>query len=335
MAERAKRRRSGPKTAERLARMLVIVPYVVQHPGAELAEVASLFEVAPAQLRRDLDLLFMSGLPPYGPGDLIDVDVDEDDRVWITMADHFARPLRLTRTEALALYLRGTELMATPGMPGASALAGALEKLRGSLGEEALGEAEGRIEVATRSAQAPEHLAQLRDAARKHQRLRIEYFAASTGAWTKRTIEPEEVFSSLGNWYVAAWDLDADDERLFRADRIRQAADTGESFSPRGLAGAGRMLFTPSEQDVLVRLRLHSGARWIAEYLVTTDPVERDDGSLDVTLPAKQLGWVAALLLRVDPDAEILDPPGLADEVRDLAERTLSLYREGSPGARP
>ena len=65
----------------------------------------------------------------------------------------------------------------------------------------------------------------------------------------------------------------------------------------------------------------------IAEYFVTTDDVERDDGDLDVTLPAKQLGWVAALLLRVAPDAEILDPPALADEVRDLAERTLSLYR--------
>jgi proteasome accessory factor C len=307
--------------------MLVIVPYIVQHPGAELGEVASLFEVPSTQLRRDLDLLFMSGLPPYGPGDLIDVDVDEDDRIWITMADHFARPLRLTRSEALALYLRGTELVATPGMPEASALIGALEKLRGSLGPEALGEAEGRIEVATRSARAPEHLAQLRDAAREHRRLRIEYFAASTGVWTNRTIEPEEVFSSLGNWYVAAWDVDADGERLFRADRIRQAEDTGEPFSPRGLEGAGRTLFTPSEQDVPVRLRLRAGARWIAEYFVTTDDVERDDGDLDVTLPAKQLGWVAALLLRVAPDAEILDPPALADEVRDLAERTLSLYR--------
>ncbi len=60
----------------------------------------------------------MSGLPPYGPGDLIDVDVDEDDRIWISMADHFSRPLHLTRSEALALYLRGTELVATPGVPG-------------------------------------------------------------------------------------------------------------------------------------------------------------------------------------------------------------------------
>ena len=54
----------------------------------------------------------------------------------------------------------------------------------------------------------------------------IEYFVGSSGAWSTRTIEPEAVFSSLGNWYVVAWDLGADDERLFRADRIRAAVAT-------------------------------------------------------------------------------------------------------------
>ena len=81
---------------------------------------AALFDVPIDQLRRDLDLLFMSGLPPYGPGDLIEVDVDEDDRIWISMAAHFARPLRLSRSEALALFLRGTELLGTAGMPDAA-----------------------------------------------------------------------------------------------------------------------------------------------------------------------------------------------------------------------
>jgi len=58
----------------------------------------------------------MSGLPPYGPGDLIDVDF-QGDRVTVTMADYFGRPLRLSRSEALALYLRGTALLAMPTSP--------------------------------------------------------------------------------------------------------------------------------------------------------------------------------------------------------------------------
>ena len=76
-------------------------------------------------------MLFLAGLPPYGPGDLIDVDIDEDGAVWISMADHFARPLRLTRQEALAVYVRATELAATPGMPGAPALDGRARRSSG------------------------------------------------------------------------------------------------------------------------------------------------------------------------------------------------------------
>ena len=304
--------------------MLVVVPYLVQHPGSRLVEVAELFGAAPEQLRRDLDLLFMSGLPPYGPGDLIDVDVDQDDRIWITMADHFARPLRLTRSEALALYVRGTELVATPGLPQAPALASALGKLRETLGPETL-DADGLIEV-TGGGTAPEYLGLLREAAEAYRRVEIEYFSASSGAWSTRAIEPEAVFSSLGNWYVAAWDLGAGAERLFRADRVRRAVDAGEPFEPRGLAGAGRDLYTPGIDDVAVRLRLHGGARWIAEYYATVDPVELDDGSLEVTLPARRLEWIAKLLLRVMPDAEILSPDALRDEVRSLAERTRARY---------
>jgi proteasome accessory factor C len=75
-----------------------------------------------------------------------------------------------------------------------------------------------------------------------------------------------------------------------------------------------------------VRLRLHPGARWIADYYATTHQVEQPGGTLDVTLPAGRMGWVAALLLRVGRDVEILDPPELADDVVGLANRTLAQY---------
>jgi len=324
VADKRKRTRTVPKTSERLGRMLVVVPYLVQHQGAQLTEVARLFDVPVDQLRRDLNLLFMSGLPPYGPGDLIDVDVDEDGGIWITMADHFARPLRLTRAEALALYLRGTELLSAPGLSGAPALASALEKLRDTLGPETLGDP-AAIQGSAAGA-PPEQLEALRTAAGEHEQLRIEYFAASTQVWSTRIVEPEEVFSSMGNWYVAAWDVDQDAERLFRADRVRKAELTGDRFHPRGLEGAGRELYSPSGKDLTVRLRLRPGARWIAEYYATTDRVELDDGSLEATLPAKQLEWVANLLLRVGPHAEILDPPQLAELVREQARRALENY---------
>jgi len=312
-------RRRAATTAERLGRMLVVVPYVIQHPGTSLRELAQIFDLDPSRLRQDLDLLFLSGLPPYGPGDLIDVEIDEDGAVWISMADHFARPLRLTRQEALAVHLRATELLATPGIPHAPALASALEKLRDRLGDTDGIVADGRQE-------APLYLDDLRSAAEAHRRIRIDYVAASTGERAWRTVEPEAVFASGGNWYAAAWDVDVDGERLFRVDRIAGVEPTRETFRPRGLEGAGRSLYEPAEGDIAVRLRLAPGARWVAEYYATEDALEGDDGSLEVTLPTAHLGWLARLLLRLGGEATALDPPELAEDVLALVRQTLAVY---------
>lgn len=312
------------RASDRLRRLLVIVPYLVQHSGTELAQITRLFGVSENELVADLQLLFLSGLPPYGPGDLIGVDI-EDGRVWIDMADYFGRPLRLTRGEALALYLRGTALAATPGLHEATALKTALEKLGEKLGPEALGELPLRVEADGGGGRA-EMLEVVRQAVTDRTRLRIDYYAQSSAETTTREIDPEEVFFAIGNWYVVAWDHLSDEERLFRADRIRSAEPTGERFEPRGLAGAGRPLYSPTERDVPVRLLLKPGARWVAEYYETDAEIEQDDGNLEVVLPASRLEWVARLLLRLSGEAEAVEPAELKDRVRDLARRTRERY---------
>src|SRR4030095_14766024 len=131
-------RKAPEKASERLRRLLTVVPYLVRNQGTRVAEAADLFGMSEPELLADLDLLFVSGLPPYGPGDLIDVDI-QDGRIWIGMADYFARPLRLTRSEALAIYLRGTVLGGAAGLEAGTALSSALAKLADALGPETLG----------------------------------------------------------------------------------------------------------------------------------------------------------------------------------------------------
>ena len=127
---------------------------------------------------------------------------------------------------------------------------------------------------------------------------------------------------------MAAWDVEIDDERLLRVDRIDAATPAGVRFEPRGLQGAGRPLYTPGAQDVGVRVRLRPQARWVAEYYVATDPVEESDGSLVVTLPTGQLTWAARLLLRLGTDVDVLEPEGLREEIRSQARATLARYRD-------
>ena len=70
------RHRTATTASDRLRRLLVVVPYVVHHPGVRLQELAHAFDSDEGALMEDLNLLFVSGLPPYGPGDLIDVQIE-------------------------------------------------------------------------------------------------------------------------------------------------------------------------------------------------------------------------------------------------------------------
>ena len=65
-------------SAERLARLLNLVPYLLARPGIPIAEAAADHGVTERQLREDLELLWVCGLPGYGPGDLIDMAFDGD-----------------------------------------------------------------------------------------------------------------------------------------------------------------------------------------------------------------------------------------------------------------
>ena len=240
------------------------------------------------------------------------------------MADYFSRPLRLTRAEALSLYLRGAELSGAPGLEEAQALRSALEKLRDALGPETLGELTAEVEGEDADGAGP--LPAIRAAVAARERIEIDHYSIGRDELTTRRIDPEEVFPALGRWYVVAWCHMVDGERLFRVDRIREARPTGERFEPRGLLGQGRPLYSPSQQDRMVRLRLGPRARWVAEYYATDD--EREvDGRLEISLPTKDLGWVAKLVLRLGGDVEVAEPPELGQLARDVAQATLALYR--------
>jgi proteasome accessory factor C len=308
------------RMAVRLQRLLAVVPYVIRHPGTPLPELSQVFGVGEADLTADLNLLFLTGLPPYTPGDMVDVEI-EDGRVWIRMADHFSRPVRLTRAEATALYLKGTELLGASGLPETDALRSALDKLAQGLGPETLGELKAEIG----DPGLPGPLEAVRGAVAAREPVEIDYYSASRDEVGARRIDPEQLFSAMGNWYVVAWDHRSDDERLFRVDRMREVRPVGETFEPRGLVGQGRELYTAGPRDIRVRLRLGPGARWVAEYYQTDETLERD-GKLEVALPTTDLAWMAKLVLRLGGEVQVVEPTELARLARQVAEETLALY---------
>ena len=106
---------SSGGVTERLPRLLSLVPYLLARPGIPVADAAADFGITEKQLRRDLELLWMCGLPGYGPGDLIDLSFSGD-TVTVTHDAGMRRPLRLTTAEATALLVALRTLADVPGV---------------------------------------------------------------------------------------------------------------------------------------------------------------------------------------------------------------------------
>ena len=212
---------------ERVQRILAVLPWIVQHQGATVEEICTRFGLERAALLADLDFVFYNvGLHPFTPDMLAEVTIDED-RVTVHLGDYFRRPLRLTHAEALTLLAAGRALGARPGTDPDGTLRSAVDKLGAALGE---GASES-VDVALGEAD-PEVLASTRRAVQDHRQLTIDYYSYGRDERSQRTVDPYQLLSREGHWYLWAMCHTAGGERLFRVDRIRSAVIEPSHFEP-------------------------------------------------------------------------------------------------------
>jgi proteasome accessory factor C len=321
-------RAGGPRgSADRLARLLNLVPYLLARPGIEIVEAAADLGVTEKQLREDLELLWVCGLPGYGPGDLIDMAFDGD-RVTITYDAGMDRPLRLTPDEALALVVALRTLAETAGTANRDAVERALAKI-----EDAAGDVVG-APVAVRLPGGGDRVEAVRAAVQRQRALRITYYTAARDETTERTVDPLRVLMVDGRAYLQAWCRRAEAVRLFRVDRIDALTELDE---PANVPARARMtdvaagVFRPSDDLPLVTLRIGRGARWITEYYPCErvepepDPVDASRQWL-VSLRVSDLSWARRFVLGLGPEATVVSPPELVAQVRDHATAALQAY---------
>ena len=317
---------SRPTAPERMRRVLAVVPWIVANPGRTVTEVADRFGITTKALLDDLNVVFMVGLPPYSPDALIDVQIDDEGRVTIGLADYFARPLRLSPAEGLALLAASDALLSIPGTDPGGALARALDKVRASMGMEGA----ARVDVHLGDA-AEAHLVELRAAAEAGTEVEIDYYSFGRDSRSARTIAPWKVFSEAGAWYVHAWCNQAGGERVFRVDRIDDLQPVGTvSSRPRPDPGGPARAFNPDAGDPTVRLRLAPSARWVADAYPVSIIDDVADGPLTVEVVVTAVPWLERLLLRLGPDVEVVDGgdlPGAGDLGPRAAARVLARYR--------
>ncbi|HUJ06583.1 MAG TPA: WYL domain-containing protein [Streptosporangiaceae bacterium] len=322
-------RRSGRAgtAADRLQRLLALVPYVVSREVVGLAETAAAFGISETELVDDLNMLWCVELrspDPYCPIDLS----YEGGEIVISEAESMDRPLRLGADEASALLVGLRLLAELPGPQDRSALRRTIAKLEAAAGEAAAASAHVSVHMDGR---APANVqAQVADAMRQGRRLHLSYYVPGRDEATERDVDPMRLLLVEGRAYLEAWCRRAEAVRLFRLDRVLALtvldlpAEVPEQAV--GVDVDSGQLFRPSPDDVRVELELADAGRWVAEYYPCEQVTEAADGRIRVLLRTPDTRWVRRLALRLGEDGRVLSPPGLARAVEEDATAALALY---------
>jgi predicted DNA-binding transcriptional regulator YafY len=179
-----------------------------------------------------------------------------------------------------------------------------------------------------------EVLAAIAGACRDQQRLRFDY-RDHGGSASLRTTEPYRLVCWGRRWYLLAWDVEQQDWRTFRVDRLRPRISTGLRFVPRELpdidlaASISRGGWSAGWR-YRTQVRLHAPAEAVAERIPPgvglLEVVDKDTCLLRTG--AATLDALAVHLGMLGADFEVSDPPELVDHLRVLAGR----YHRATPG---
>lgn len=296
--------------AQDVARMLTLVPWLLERPGASLAEAAAVFGVDEDTIRDDLGHLDFCGLPGLGGGDLFEVTLVEG-RIVLTMADELRRPARPTAEEAFRLVVSVDAVAEALGdeLP---ALRSAVDRVRGALG------------IPERSADVlqPEGVAALpllRRAVRGGRQVVLEYQGRSDDRPVTREVDPWALHVVDGTWYLQGHDHAVGERRVFRLDRVATAQLTGVVRETTAPADLPPPRYVPGPDDLEVTIELSPRGRWVEEAVTADEVVAHADGGATLHLRTDAPTWVARLVLMPAGEAVVTAPPSLRQIVLELA----------------
>lgn len=240
-----------------------------------------------------------------------------DDGVLSLIEGHWLRDLAAAPPEpesALRLLISGVTMQAitTAATPD---LDNALRKLRGIVA------AELHLEVVI-----PPALTTVRDAVRQRRSLAVRYLSEGRDESVERELLPYRVWSKWGHWYLTARDASDEIAKHFRIDRMLEARVGTRAFDPPDEVAVPEW-FDLSEHDRTVRVRMRADALESLPAPHRLGPAtDLGDGRIELDITVAGDRRMDQLLLCLEPDDEIVDPPEYADRRREHAARLLAMY---------
>jgi len=300
--------------ALKINRLLGIVTILLNRETITAKELAHRFEVSTRTIYRDIEVLSASGIPVYknrGNGGGIAL-----------LEDYALHKTLLSQSESESL-LMAVETMAATNYPEADAV---IEKI-GSLfrSSQVHDWIEVNLEGWNSKTDEQDRFRRIRDAILGSDIISFDY-VNSNGETSNRLVEPEKLLFSNSTWYLIAFCLQRNSQRLFRLSRIRNVLVTMQHFEQRETMEYEKQathrapmieLVLRCDKKILYKLDDTFDAEWIHE---------NDDGSYRLNAIVPEEEWVYEFVLSLGSHAEVLEPTRLRKEIAKRIKDTLAKY---------
>lgn len=183
----------------------------------------------------------------------------------------------------------------------------------------------------------PERLVTLAGACRDGVRVRFGYSSRRDGSEVvTRTVEPVRMVATARRWYLMAWDVDREDWRTFRLDRMDDVVATGWHVRRRDHpdpVGFVQRAVSQAPYRHQVRVRLHADAGRVRQLIPPQVGEVTDDEAgwcLFVT-GGDDLDWIALHLVRLGLEIDVLEPDALREAAASLSRRLSAMAGPDHP----
>jgi proteasome accessory factor C len=299
---------------DRTARALDLVPYLLEHQGISIPELAKAFGVSEKQINDDLVLIHMCGLPGYTPLELIDMYY-EDGYVTVSDPQSFKKPRSMNKIEMTSLLV-SLDLLKSLRTDG---VAKEIEALKLKLQENM------RFEnpfVVVQNVENTEMVETIERAIAKSTLLRIDYASGTKDKNSVRDILPIEIYVANGSTYLNAWCQSSKGDRTFRLDRILNyemiegsVVNQNRETSVQAVDSSPiELLVSKSARNFIEDNRAIIGHILEGEQLrIELNPIDRE--------------WLVRTILGFGGQIEVSEPKELALEVVSRAREIKESYR--------
>ena len=321
--------KTPPRHAQdKLAFLLSLVPYLMDHDRVSVAEAASHFGVPESQIRDAVRLIGVSGIPGettmYQHGDLFDIawdDFEDNDQIVLTNMVAIDDSPRFSAREAAALIAGLQYLSALPEHADRSAIATLSSKLsRGASAEPS--------QVAVEASETDATLALIRESVATGVQVEFDY-RNSRGEAERRRVDPLRVESVDADWYLRGWCHLREAVRTFRLDRISDPVLTSESIThgARDVA-LPDSLFEGSVDDLLVTIDVSpDGVPLLSDYIPEGATSETVDGLVRTTVRVSHYHGLKRLIASMPGVATVVSPDEARAVVAEWAAAGAARYR--------